>query len=101
MIVSSRPRFAGAFRRAALPLFAYYAVTLALPLANGAAQSGSTFAMHAVIVLIVPPLLIVLAYAALRAVGALARVVRSALPVERSRARLKKRAIAYDGSAGP
>jgi hypothetical protein len=43
-----------------VPLAAYYAVTLAIPLANGAAQAGGTFAWHALIVLGVPPLLILL-----------------------------------------
>jgi exosortase K len=42
------------------PLAAYYAVTLAIPLANGAAQAGGAFARHALIVLGVPPLLILL-----------------------------------------
>ena len=50
---------ARAFRRMALPLAAYYAVTLALPLANGAAQSVG-FWRHALIVLVVPPLAICL-----------------------------------------
>ena len=52
-----------AFRRLALPLASYYAVTLALPLANGAARSGAAFVKHAVVVLVVPPLAIVLACA--------------------------------------
>jgi exosortase K len=43
-----------------IPLAAYYAVTLALPLANGAA-SGDGFTRHALVVLIVPPILIVCA----------------------------------------
>lgn len=47
-------------RPLAVPLAAYYAVTLAIPLANGAAQAGGTFAWHALIVLGVPPLLILL-----------------------------------------
>jgi hypothetical protein len=51
------------FRRPALPLAAYYAVTLVLPLANGAAQSGAPFVDHALVVLVVPPLLIALAWA--------------------------------------
>ena len=51
-----------AFRRTALPLVSYYAVTLAIPLANGAAQSGA-FAEHALAVLVVPPAAIVLACA--------------------------------------
>ena len=42
-----------------LPLAAYYAVTLALPLANGAAAADG-FARHALIVLAVPPALILL-----------------------------------------
>ena len=54
---------ARAFRRTALPLSAYYAVTLALPLANGAARSGAAFVEHALIVLVIPPAMIVLASA--------------------------------------
>src|SRR5688500_11402304 len=46
------------FRRVALPLGCYYAVTLVLPLANGAAQSGAAFVHHALAVLVVPPILI-------------------------------------------
>jgi hypothetical protein len=52
---------AHAFRRTALPLAAYYAVTLALPLANGAARSGAAFVQHALVVLAVPPILILVA----------------------------------------
>jgi hypothetical protein len=47
-------RLARAYRRASVPLAAYYAVTLALPVANGAARSGTTFLRHALIVLLVP-----------------------------------------------
>lgn len=54
---------ARAVRRTALPLAAYYAITLALPLANGAARSGAAFVGHAVMVLVVPPVMIVLACA--------------------------------------
>lgn len=50
-----------AFRRTAVPLASYYAVTLGLPLANGAAQSGAAFVDHALVVLVVPPIVIVLA----------------------------------------
>ena len=53
---------AHAFGRMALPLASYYAVTLALPLANGAAQSAA-FVEHALVVLVVPPLAIILACA--------------------------------------
>ncbi len=57
-------RGAVALRQTALPLTAYYAVTLGLPLANGAAGSGAPFLEHAVVVLVVPPVLITLAWAA-------------------------------------
>ena len=53
-------RLAHAFRRTALPLASYYAVTLAVPLANGAAQSGA-FVGHALAVLAVPPAAIMVA----------------------------------------
>jgi hypothetical protein len=55
-------RVAHAFRRTALPLASYYAVTLAVPLANGAARSGA-FVEHALVVLIVPPAAVILACA--------------------------------------
>lgn len=67
-------RLARAFRRAALPLAAYYSVTLGLPLANGAAKGGSIFVSHALIVLVVPLLLIVFACTAHQAAHALARI---------------------------
>jgi hypothetical protein len=63
-----------AFRRAALPLGAYYAVTLAVPLANGAAQSGAAFAKHVLALLVVPPVLIVLVCAVHSAVRQLWRL---------------------------
>jgi hypothetical protein len=47
-----------AFRRAATPLAFYYAVTLVLPLANGA--GGPVFLRHALVVLVVPPALVLL-----------------------------------------
>jgi hypothetical protein len=55
-----RTRVSRAFRRMALPLASYYAVTLAVPLANGAAQSGA-FMEHALAVLVVPPIAVILA----------------------------------------
>lgn len=67
-----------AFRRLALPLGCYYAVTLGLPLANGAAQSGAAFVNHAVFVLVVPPILIVLLCAIQTAALRFAGVCRSA-----------------------
>ena len=57
------PAIARTFRRAAAPLAWYYVVTLALPLAHGAANAGAAFAAHALIVLVLPPLLLVLASA--------------------------------------
>ena len=54
-----RAKVARAFRRMTLPLASYYAVTLAVPLANGAAAS-SAFMEHALVVLIVPPIAIIL-----------------------------------------
>ena len=53
-------RVAHAFRRTALPLASYYAVTLAVPLVNGAARSGA-FVDHALAVLVVPPVAIIVA----------------------------------------
>ena len=50
-----------AFRRTALPLACYYAVTLGLPLANGAGRSGAVFVEHAVFVLCVPVIAILAA----------------------------------------
>ncbi len=47
-------RLARAYRRTFVPLAAYYAVTLVLPIANGAAESGAAFAQHAIVVLVVP-----------------------------------------------
>ena len=55
---------ARAFRRAAVPLASYYAVTLAVPVANGAARSDAGFLEHALAVLIVPALGVGLASAA-------------------------------------
>ena len=60
-----------AFRRTALPLASYYAVTLAVPLANGAAHSGAAFVEHALAALVVPPIIIVLACAARSGAGRL------------------------------
>ena len=56
-------RLVRAYRRESVPLLAYYAVTLAVPVAHGAAQSGATFLKHALVVLLVPPLLVAAAAA--------------------------------------
>jgi hypothetical protein len=64
------PAVVQAFRRAATPLVWYYAVTLALPLANGAAHAGTPFVEHALLVLALPPVLVVLAGAAVGVVRA-------------------------------
>ena len=50
---------AKAFRRAALPLAAYYTVTLALPILNGATQSGRRFVEYAFTVAVVPLAIVV------------------------------------------
>lgn len=71
------------FRRLFLPLASYYAITLVVPLGNGAAPADSTFREHAVVVLLVPPIAIVLActvHAMLRSVSV--RVRRLASPLE-------------------
>ena len=47
-------------QRAALPLASYYAVTLGVPLANGAAPSNPAFVKHAMTVVVAPPIAIVL-----------------------------------------
>mgnify|MGYP003577716909 CR=1 FL=1 len=47
-------------RRWLLPLGCYYAITLAVPFANGAGRHGAVFASHALVVLVFPLLLIVL-----------------------------------------
>jgi len=57
-----RAMVAGIFRRAALPLASYYAITLAVPLANGVERSHAFFA-HAVVVLVVPVIAVLLACA--------------------------------------
>jgi hypothetical protein len=49
------------FRRTALPLASYYVITLAVPIANGAAHSGAAFVTHAIPVIVVPPVAIVVA----------------------------------------
>jgi hypothetical protein len=59
-----RAKLAHAFHRTALPLLSYYAVTIAVPLANGAAQSGAAFTEHALVVLLVPLVVIVFVCAA-------------------------------------
>jgi hypothetical protein len=66
------PSLPAAFRRAAVPLAWYYVVALGLPLANGAAQSQPAFFDHALVVVLVPPILIALVAAIL---SAIARVV--------------------------
>jgi len=61
MIAALTTRIARAFRRTALPLATYYGITLAVPFANGAAGSSTAFFEHALVVLVVPATIIVLA----------------------------------------
>jgi hypothetical protein len=68
MSAALRARLGQAFSRQALPLGCYYGVTLALPLANGAGR-GAAFVEHALIVLVMPPLLILLAFAVHALIG--------------------------------
>jgi hypothetical protein len=63
MNAALRPTLGHAFRRAALPLAWYYAVTLALPLANGATKAGAGFVGHALTVLVIPSILVVVVHA--------------------------------------
>ncbi len=65
---------ARAFRRATIPLAAYYMVTLALPIANGAARSGAVFVKHALVVILIPLLAVALG-AAIHAIYARCRRV--------------------------
>lgn len=67
----------GAFRRAAPPLAWYYAITLVLPIAHGAAQAGAAFGEHALVVLVLPPALIVFACASREVVRMLATCARA------------------------
>ena len=53
--------FAGALRRLRLPLAAYYGITVALPLMNGADWSNVRFLTHACTVLAIPLAVIALA----------------------------------------
>ena len=82
-----------AFRRTALPLAAYYCVTLALPLANGAARAGAAFVQHAVVVLAIPPIVILLT-CAIHAVVQVA--TRSTQPFRRSRSASSISQAAWD-----
>ena len=77
-----------AFQRWAVPLAWYYAITLGLPIANGAADAGATFLRHAAVVALVPLLMILLAYAAVHSARALAGTGRSDCVSERERKRI-------------
>ena len=79
----------GAFRRATPPLAWYYAITLALPLANGAARAGGAFLVHALVVLVLPPALIVVGCVVYEAARALAWLRRPTLDRESSGRRLR------------
>ena len=71
------------FCRVALPLASYYAVTLALPLANGAAPSGA-FMEHALLVLVVPPMAIIFACAVHTIANGLAGLAAPAIRADAS-----------------
>ena len=87
-------RIARAFRRAVLPLASYYAVTLALPVAYGAARADA-FLEHGLVVLVIPPVTVLLACAAGWARRVVASLVRAdsisdgpGLPGERAKPRI-------------
>ena len=63
----------GEFRNLALPLVCYYVITLVVPFVNGAAHD--VFFSHALVVLLVPPVLIALACALHQIARPLARVL--------------------------
>jgi hypothetical protein len=69
MNCGTRASVTRALRRTALPLSCYYAVTLGLPLANGAAGSGAAFVEHALFVLCVPVVAILVASLVYAAAG--------------------------------
>jgi hypothetical protein len=75
MLSALRPDLASAFRRAALPLACYYAMTLLVPLLNGAADAEG-FVRHAAVVVAVPLLLVALLSVATGGVRRLAVAVR-------------------------
>jgi exosortase/archaeosortase family protein len=76
----------GTFRSLALPLACYYAITLAVPLVNGAlrlrsgqaAWAGDAFLNHALVVMLVPPALIMLVYTMRHGARSLARTLGKA-----------------------
>lgn len=67
---------ARAFRRTALPMCSYYAITLVVPVANGAVLSGA-FVRHALVVLVAPPAAVLLACGLSASAQALARFTRA------------------------
>jgi hypothetical protein len=89
-----RSRIRRAFRRATLPLAAYYAVTLVLPLVRGVSPSGA-FLEHALVVLLVPLMLILAACAVGEAVRGLTSSLRAA-PRLRRRNRVSTRAREHE-----
>jgi exosortase K len=68
----------GASPHLALPLACYYIITLAVPILNGAAQAGDAFLQHGLVVLLVPPLVITLAYTLHHTARSLARTLGKA-----------------------
>lgn len=55
-----RAAMARAFRGAAAPLLSYYAISVIVPLLNGAGARGAPFLEHVCFVLLLPPVLIVI-----------------------------------------
>jgi exosortase K len=69
----------GGFRSLALPLACYYAITLVVPVVNGAAMTRA-FLAHALVVLLVPPVLIALVCAVHQTACSLGRTCDSLRP---------------------
>jgi exosortase K len=93
-------------RRVLLPLAWYYAVTLVIPIANGASLSDASFVKHALVVLVLPVVLIVAACAIREIARTAARtcaaqraraiIVEHLLDVLGGRALLRRRVDAHD-----
>jgi hypothetical protein len=58
MPTSPARKVKGALRRAGIPLLSYYLMTVLVPLANGAGNTGNAFVEHVAFVVLVPPTLV-------------------------------------------
>jgi hypothetical protein len=58
MPTSPARKVMGALRRAGFPLLSYYLMTVLVPLANGAGNTGKAFVEHVAVVVLIPPTLV-------------------------------------------